>query len=223
MSITAITFIREDSKRLPRKSIKNLFDKPLFLYSFEKFSKNKNIDRCIAYTNSKIVKSQTKKLLSKNTTTEVISRPAYLDGDVTFNEIMESFIDRINTEYVLYFCVTSPFISDSTITDVTNKVLMNNKFDSSFTAKEVKSFCWYKGKPLNYNLDKKIPFTQDLKPVLVETSGFYLFKKSLFLEQKRRIGQNPYIKVIDEIEGHDIDYHEDFVLAESFLSSGLVK
>ena len=220
MSVTAFTFIREDSKRLPKKSIKYLEGIPLFEYSFKKFGNSNYIDRCIAYTNSSFVKEYTTKHINCNV--EVMNRDTRLDADVTFNDIMKSVIDVIETEYVLYFCVTSPFIKKETIDEIIQKVLESNKYDSAFTAKEIKNFCWFNNQPLNYSLNEKIPFTQNLEPIIVESSGFYLFKKSQFKKSKRRIGKHPYIKTIDAIQSHDIDYEEDFVLAENFIRSGLV-
>jgi len=220
MSVTAITFIRENSKRLPKKSIKDLGGLPLFAHSFRKFGNSKNIDRCIAYTNSEFVNEYTSKHIECNV--EIIKRDKNLDNDVTFNKIMETIIDNIETKYVLYFCVTSPFVKKETIDKIIEKVLENEKYDSAFTAKEIKNFCWFNNRPLNYSFDEEIPFTQNLTPVLVESSGFYLFEKELFKRSKRRIGESPYIETIDEIQAHDIDYEEDFILAENFVSAGLV-
>ena len=93
-------------------------------------------------------------------------------------------------------------------------------YDSSFTAYAFQKFSWFRGEPLNYSLDKPTPRTQDIDPVLVEQSALYVFHKELFMNTQRRIGQKPYIKVIDHFEGHDIDSPEDFAIAELMVNSG---
>ena len=77
------------------------------------------------------------------------------------------------------------------------------------------TFCWYKNSPLNYSLEAPTPRTQDLDPVLMETSGLYIFSKEDFKHNSRRIGINPYIKLVDDVESWDIDTPEDFLIAKS--------
>ena len=72
---------------------------------------------------------------------------------------------------------------------------------------------WWQGRPLNYSL-QHVPRTQDLEPLYVETSAFFLFSRALWCERHQRIGKKPYMAVVDHIEGLDIDYPEDFALAE---------
>jgi CMP-N-acetylneuraminic acid synthetase len=91
-----------------------------------------------------------------------------------------------------------------------------NEYDSAFTAYKHQMFSWYNGKPLNYN-PSNVPRTQDISPVLVETSGLYIFSKDLYKNYKRRIGFNPYIKEVDIFEGWDIDTIKDWEIAEWIL------
>ena len=91
--------------------------------------------------------------------------------------------------------------------------MINNNFDSVFTAFNLKSFCWFNGQPLNYD-PVNIPRTQDLRPVIVETSALYIFSKQLFKKYKRRIGFKPYIKIVDMFEGWDIDTVDNLKMAE---------
>ena len=74
------------------------------------------------------------------------------------------------------------------------------------------------GKPLNYSLDD-IPRTQTIEPVYVETSAFFIFSRELWCGRGRRIGDRPYMAVVDHIEGLDIDYPEDFTMAEIIAAS----
>ncbi len=136
-----------------------------------------------------------------------------MDSDTTtFNDVLESIIDKMETDYIVFLCCTSPFISSQTIRDMINHIVSDD-FDSAFTAFNLQSLCWFDGKPLNYD-PADVPRTQDLHPVIVETSGLYIFSRELFRKYRRRIGFKPYIKIVDMFEGWDIDTMEDLKMAE---------
>jgi CMP-N-acetylneuraminic acid synthetase len=77
----------------------------------------------------------------------------------------------------------------------------------------MQTFAWYKGKPINYDLEN-VPRTQDMEPVFVETSAYFIFKKEIWTKYGRRIGFNPYIQEVGEIESVDIDTMEDLRFAQ---------
>ena len=213
----AITFIRTDSKRLPNKSVKLLGDTPLYNHTLRVMNGLDQLDDVIVYASDESIVSD----VDKDIDFTFLKRDTKFDKDsATFNTIMDTAINEIDSEYVLYFCVTSPFIKKETVSDMIDKVL-SGEYDSSFPVMEVKNCCWYDNKPLNYN-PHKVPLTQNLQPVLQETSGLYIFKKNLYKKYKRRIGYKPYLKVVSEIEGHDIDYPIDFTLAEYYLEKKLI-
>ena len=213
--ITAITFIRTNSNRIPGKSIKKLDNIPLCNYLLKTMSEIEELEDVIVYSSDNEVRD------SIDVDINFIDRPEkFNDDSASFSIIMNEAINLVDTEYVLYFCVTSPFIKKDTVIDMINKVKSGN-YDSALTVTEVYNFCWYDNKALNYN-PHKVPFTQDLKPVLEETSGLYLFNKDMYNRYKRRCGYRPYLKVVSKIEGHDIDYPIDFKLAEFYLENNLV-
>ena len=108
---------------------------------------------------------------------------------------------------------TAPFISKESIQKGLESVV-SGKYDSSFAAKKLQDFLWMEGKPFNYTLDN-IPRTQDLQPIYEETSGFYIYTHDVMTELHRRIGENPFIVEIGEIESIDIDEAEDFIIADA--------
>lgn len=215
MLIQPITFIRLNSKRLPNKSILELDGKKISNYMIEKMSKVNNVATPIVYASEDY-------LSNENLKYKFLKRPKKLDEDVLFNDLMKSAIAKIEADFILFFCVTSPFIKVSTINDIIEKI-KSKKYDSAFTAYEIKNFCWYEDQPINYSLKRPIPPTQSLEPIICETSGLYLFKKDLFLKSERRIGFKPFIKIVSQIEGHDIDYPEDFEIAKALIKAGKVE
>ena len=90
-------------------------------------------------------------------------------------EIYDAFTKEVDADVYMLAHTTSPFIKEETIATAINKVT-SREHDSAFSAQKIQTFTWFKGKPLNYNL-KKIPQTQKIEPVYVETSAFYIFRK----------------------------------------------
>ena len=107
--------------------------------------------------------------------------------------------------------MTSPFIKSSSIENALFHVLSGG-YDSAFSAERVQTFAWYQNRPINYLLDD-IPRTQDIEPIWIETSAFFIFKKEIFTVHNRRIGFNPYIQEVSGIEAIDIDEKEDYDFA----------
>jgi CMP-N-acetylneuraminic acid synthetase len=219
MTYTAYVTVRLNSKRVPKKSIKKIGGSSLVNTAITKLNQITSLNEIILYCSDDSIQNY----ITGNINYNFIKRPSEFDGDfVTFNDILDSLIDNIKTDYIVFLCVTSPFISVETINDMIEKV-ESKKYDSSFLAYEINSFCWYDNNPLNYIISTPdvnpeyanlINRTQDLKPVVVENTGLYIFSVDLYKKHKRRIGFNPYIKVVDELEAWDIDTPEDFEIAK---------
>ena len=56
---------------------------------------------------------------------------------------------------------------------------------------------------MNYDLNH-IVRTQDIENIYIETSGFYIFQKDL-ISKNRRVDENPYMEVVENLEAIDID------------------
>jgi CMP-N-acetylneuraminic acid synthetase len=78
----------------------------------------------------------------------------------------------------------------------------------------IQDYCWYRGTPLNYSMDNLVT-TQDLEPIYMETGAFFIFRREVFEKYHRRIGENPYMHIVNEFERIDIDTADDFALAEA--------
>ena len=210
MKVVAFVPIRLNSKRVIGKNLKILGGKPLMQYILETLVKVKNIDEVYVYCSSEDVipyLPQGVKFLKRSTA---------LDGDETLGkEIYEAFVKDVDADVYMLAHTTSPFIKVETIENAIDKVV-NGGHDSSFSAQKIQTFTWYNGAPLNYSL-KEIPRTQTIEPVYVETSAFYIFRREVWTVLGQRIGNTPHMAIIDQIEGIDIDYPEDFEFASKVV------
>lgn len=76
---------------------------------------------------------------------------------------------------------------------------------------------------MNYDRNvEKWPRTQTLTPVHEVNSGVFLAHASIYRELDDRIGRKPYLHPLGKLISHDIDWPEDFTIAECLLEKGLV-
>ncbi|EKN69387.1 hypothetical protein BABA_10016 [Neobacillus bataviensis LMG 21833] len=204
--VVAFVPIKLNSQRLPHKNILPLGEHSLSWYIFETLLKVKNIDEVYVFCSDEEIR----KYLPNGV--KFLKRDSYLDGDmVKGNEIYQSFIELIDSDIYILAHTTSPFLSSVTIDTALSNVL-HNSYDSALSVQKKQTFAWYDGQPLNYELNN-VPRTQDITPVYIETSGFFMFKRNIFLDFGRRIGFNPYLQVVSDMEAIDIDTKEDYEFA----------
>lgn len=201
--------VRLNSKRVPQKSVREVGGIPLIERAIATLNQVDAISDSILYCSDEIIK----RYIEPQQRYTFIKRSKHLDADdTTFNEVLESIIDDLDTDFIVFLSCTSPFIKAATIQNMIYQI-ENSGYDSAFAATEAKTFCWFNNKPLNYN-PSNVPRTQDIEPVIIEASSLYIFQKKLFNKNKRRIGFNPYIKIVDAFEGWDIDTPDDLKMAE---------
>jgi CMP-N-acetylneuraminic acid synthetase len=70
------------------------------------------------------------------------------------------------------------------------------------------------GRPLNHD-PAVLLRTQDLEPVMLENSCFYVFTADVLRRLGNRIGDRPVMVEVAALEAVDIDEESDFALAEA--------
>lgn len=144
---------------------------------------------------------------------EFLKRPEILDKQETKGtDIYETFVKMVDADVYVLAHATSPFVTSSHIGDCVKNV-QSGSYDSAFCAKKIQNFLWKDKRPLNFVLNDP-PRTQDMSPIYMELSTAYVYTKDCFLKYNSRSGVNPYICECTEIEAIDIDYPEDFELAD---------
>ena len=122
-----------------------------------------------------------------------------------------------NADHILWGHVTTPLVEakvyDTAIEQYLSKITKG--YDSLVSVKELKNFLLnQEGKLVNNTTDIPWPRTQDLEPLYEINHAIFLAKRSVYTEQKNRIGQKPLLYIMDEIHSKDIDWEEDFKIAE---------
>lgn len=141
-----------------------------------------------------------------------LQRPEILDRKETKGtQIYETFVSMIDADVYVLAHATSPFVTAVHIGECIKNVQLG-MYDSAFCAKKIQNFLWKGNEPLNFKLNDP-PRTQDMEPIYMELSTPYVFTRETFRKYHSRSGIKPYICEANEIEAIDIDYPEDFELA----------
>lgn len=215
MKVVAFATIKMNSQRVPHKNILPIGSKPLCYHILETAKQVNLIDEVYVYCSDEAIKDYIPEDVL------FLKRDTRLDGDeILAKDTYTAFIQDIpNADYYIALCTTSPFTKIETLESALNEVLKGNH-DSAFSAEKKQTFAWYDGTPINYD-PSCVPRTQDMKPVYIETSAFFIFSKELWCEWGRRIGFNPYIATVDPIEAVDIDTWEDYYFAQVIANNVL--
>lgn len=214
MKVVAFLPAKGSSSRIHNKNTRLLDGKPLFLYTLEKLercdfideiyldSESEEIFDMVDYIDCKFLKRD--KGLATNKT----------DGhSLFFNEASKVEADI----YVQILC-TSPFIKPETIKKGIDILKNDNKYDSVVLMKKEKLYLWDNNGPI---YDKfNIPNSVDLPDTIIETMGLYITRKSVATEKKMRFGERVYLLEAETIEAVDINYPDEFELA-NFIAAGI--
>lgn len=212
MKVVAIVPMKLNNRRLPQKNTKTFTNgKPLCYYILSTLLKIDIINEVYVYCSNPDIKEYIPYGV------KYLKRSESLDQDTTkMNEVLMAFADEVNADVYVMTHTTAPFISMESIEKGIDAVL-SEQYDSAFAVKKLQDFLWKDGMPFNYDMEN-IPRTQDLPELYEETSGFYIYKNEIIKNKGRRIGDNPYMVEIGEIESVDIDELEDFEIADAIYN-----
>ena len=212
MKVVAFVPIKLNNERTPGKNIKCFDDgTPLITYFLKTLVQVNEIDELYVYCS----KEEIQEYLIPGV--KFLKRPDFLDTkEATPQDIISNFMNEVEAEvYVACHC-TSPFVKAERFSKCINKVC-NGGYDSAFTGEKIQRLMWYQGEPLNFDASN-VPRTQDLPIYYNEVSATYVFKRQTFETLHRRIGINPYICEVSGYECVDIDYPEDFEIANAIYT-----
>ena len=201
--------IKLNNERVPGKNVKRFSDGTPMMEMIEKACLGTpSVDEVYVYCS----KPEVQEYIIDGV--KYLQRPDYLDTSaVNCNDIIREFMKQVDADVYIVSHATSPFTKSASIEKCIQKVVSGD-YDSAFLAKRLQTFLWQDGKAMNFD-PQHFPRTQDLKPIYEESSGAFVFTKETFMKYDRRVGNNPYICEVDDIEAVDIDYPIDFQIANA--------
>lgn len=149
---------------------------------------------------------------------KIVERPEELCLSSTNLQDLICYVPTItDAEHILWGHVTTPLAGaeeyDKAIEMYLSK--LNDGYDSLVGVTELKNFLLNKeGQVINNTTDIPWPRTQDLDVLYEINHTIFLAKRDVYIEQKNRLGKKVLLHVMDEICSKDIDWEDDFRIAE---------
>lgn len=207
--VVAFLPAKGNSDRIKCKNMKLLNGKPLFLYTLEKIVKCDFIDEVY-------LDSESDEILNYASYLNYI--PLKRDERLASNktdghQMFYNEVQQVDAEIYVQILGTSPFIKPETIKKGIDILKEHTEYDSVVLVKKDKQYTWKDFKP-TYDIEH-IPNSSTLPDTIIETMGLYIVKSDFAHQFKRRIGNNPYLLYAEPIEAVDVNYPEDFQLADT--------
>ena len=214
MKVVAFLPAKGNSERIESKNIKLLDGTPLFLHTLQKLSSCNFIDEVYLDSESDTILEYAPYLNYKPMKRDSRLANNKTDGHQMFyNEVCQ-----VEADIYIQILGTSPFIKEETIKKGIDILVEHQEFDSVVLVKNEKQYTWNENGP-NYDINH-IPNSKDLPDVVIETMGLYIVKSEAAHKYKKRIGNKPYLLRASAIESVDVNYPDDFYLAE-MIARGL--
>ena len=222
----AIIPARAGSKRLVKKNIRKLIDKPLVSWSIEAAKKSKYISNIVVTSDDDDILD-----IANNLDVIAFARLAELATDTSTSvDVVVDVIKKIQKEYdyIVLLQPTSPLRKEIHIDEAIE--LLNEK-----NASAVVSVCEMEHSPLWSNtLDKTLSMNKFLNKNIINKRGqdleqYYRLNGAIYIcateklldEKSFMLQENIFAYIMDKKDSIDIDEEIDFLLAEAILSAKL--
>lgn len=186
-----------------------------------------NVNNCVIYLSTNDPESiDIANRLNKNKKIIVIKRPNELCLSSTpLKELIAYVPTIVKEDHILWTHVTSPFVESSHYNlAIETYNFMPEKYDSLMSVKKIQEFLWSEKNGNFFNFERELgswPRTQDVEPLYEVNSAIFCASKKIYLKGDR-IGIRPKLLEMNSIESLDIDWVDDFELAE-ILYEGIRK
>ena len=211
---------RKGSERVKNKNTKPFagIEGGLIENKIRQLVETRLLDEIILSTNDETCMAIAQQYAKSDARVRIIPRPEELCLSSTNLQDLICYVPTItDADHILWGHVTTP-LAGADQYDAGIQLYLDNLsegYDSLVGVTELKNFLLNReGKLINNTTDIPWPRTQDLEPLYEINHTMYLAKRDVYEEQKNRIGKKPLLHVMDEIHSFDIDWPDDFTIAE---------
>ncbi|GAB7066133.1 acylneuraminate cytidylyltransferase family protein [Mycobacterium hodleri] len=214
----AIVPMRHNSERVLGKNYRPLAGIPLYHHVIRMLNSVPEIDLVVVDTDSEFIIEDCSQNFPQ---VLVLLRPEHLrDGAIAMNDVLLNTLDQVDADVVLQTHSTNPFLRADTVSAALQSFLTPGRgFDSIFSVTRLQARLWdADNQPVNHDPSVLLR-TQDLAPLFIENSCFFIFTPEVLRKRGNRIGLRPRMVEMTSLEAVDIDIEDDFALASAIADS----
>ena len=207
---------RMGSRRIPKKNIRYMLDKPLIQYPIDLALQSGAFESVWVNTESAPLGHACEKLGAR-----FHQRPAELASDTATNrDFVYEFLKKHDCDYVVMVNPTSPVLRPETLAGFI-RYLRENEFDSIMSTVAYRAEAFFGETRINFTGEDKIP-SERLAPVETVVWALSAWKRETFISMQEA-GQCPIFGgrlgryAIPKDEAADLDTEEDWNIAQAAL------
>jgi CMP-N-acetylneuraminic acid synthetase len=225
MKVTAFLPCRKGSERVPRKNIRpfHSYQHGLIEIKLRQLLAVESIAEVVLSTNDEEILDFAASL--RNEKLRLHKRVDTLSSSTTStDELVGHAVELIPEGHILWTHVTSPFVNAEAYASIIERYrqALNEGFDSLMTTTEIHGFLWNAEAPMNYDRSiEKWPRTQTIEVVHEVNSAAFLNSAANYRQMGDRIGAKPFLYGMGKIQGFDIDWEDDFAIAQCLAQAQL--
>lgn len=220
-NIIAVIPARIGSKRVPKKNIKFLGNKPLIVYTIEVAKRCKLFDKILVSTDSSEIQALCEKL-----SVEVIIRPSELSTDsAKTEEALLHVVSQLESnsyfpKTIVTLEPTSPFRKTSTVVDAVDN-FFSNHYDSLISVVKETGFLWKENADKLQELyNGQSRRSQERNGIYKEVGVVYITDTNFLKKTKKIVGGDFTFIEVNAEEALDINTKLDFAIAETIVKTG---
>ena len=215
-TITALIAVKGNSERVEKKNIRPFAGSSLLQIKLQQISSLNIFDEII-------VSSESDDVLAMCKPFDVIKHkrdPFYSTSHVAMSSVYEHLAGLVKTEYIAWIPVTNPLVDVEIYKNAVKSFysMDHSVHDSLVSVNNVNEYLYHNEKPLNFTIDPWLR-SQDLSGTYSINFAINIIRKKDMINNRATIGNNPYFFFIEKSVAIDIDYMEDFILAEILYKS----
>jgi CMP-N,N'-diacetyllegionaminic acid synthase len=210
VTYTALVAARGGSKRVLQKNTRPFGDTTLLEIKLAQLTRIPIIDRVVLSSEDPEILS-----LARQFDCDAMPRDSYFASDaVVMSEVYAYMASQCPGDVIIYANCTSPMVRDCTIIELIGDYERGlGTHDSVNSGSLIREFLFEDNKPVNYDPGFQ-PRSQDLPELVALNFAVSIIDRQLMIERRNVVGSTPNLRIIDEVEGVDIDTPLDFAFAE---------
>lgn len=210
--------IKQNSERVPGKNFRPVGGVPLYQIIVTKALESDCFSTVFVDTNS----DEAAAFAQAHGAVHIPRRPELALPSANGNDLLVHHA-AIHPEFDFYFqlFVTAPLLKIESIRHTVSALLESGAHDSVLTTLEHKGFFWRSGLPISYQ-PNLLPRSQDLVPIVEETTALYGISRASLQKYRCRIGAQPCFVPVSRLEAVDLNTEDDFVYLDWLVATGRV-
>lgn len=226
-SITFYLPTRKGSERVINKNTRPFagIEGGLLANKLKQLSQSRELDEIILSTNDEVCAEVAERSI-QDSRFRLIWRPDELCLSTTNLQDLICYVPTVTeAQHILWGHVTTPLTGAEQYDEAIRsyRAKLSEGYDSLIGVCELRNFLLNaEAKIINNTTDIPWPRTQDLEVIFEINHTMFISSREVYQKMKNRVGKNPLLHVMDKIHSFDIDWDEDFKIAEALYTRYMV-